>query len=79
VEQDYAKAFEYYILAAEKGDPAGLFGLGDCCYEGNGTEKDLDQAAEWYRKALEAGYEPDETDRAHLKARGEELGVYTKV
>jgi TPR repeat protein len=56
-----------------------LFGLGDCCYEGNGTEKDLDQAAEWYRKALEAGYEPDETDRAHLKARGEELGVYTKV
>jgi len=56
-----------------------LFGLGDCCYEGNGTEKDLDQAAEWYRKALEAGYEPDETDQAHLKARGEELGVYTKV
>ncbi len=30
-------------------------------------EKDLDKAAEWYRKALEAGYEPSEEDQEHLK------------
>ena len=48
--------------------PAGLFGQEDCGYEGNGTEKDLDKAAEWYRKALEAGYEPGEEEQAHLKA-----------
>ena len=31
-------------------------------------EKDPDKAAEWYRKALEAGYEPDEEDQEHLEA-----------
>lgn len=67
VEQDYAKAVEYYTLAAEQGEPAGLFGLGECYYLGQGLEKDLDKATEWYRKALEAGFEPDETDQAHLK------------
>ena len=44
-----------------------MFGLGECCYEGKGLEKDLDKAAEWYRKALEAGFEPDEEDQARLK------------
>ena len=44
-----------------------MFGLGECCYEGKGLEKDPGKAAEWYRKALEAGYEPDEEAQAHLK------------
>ena len=48
--------------------PAGLFGQEDCGYEGNGTEKDLDKAAEWYQKALEAGYEPSGEDLTCLKA-----------
>ncbi len=30
-------------------------------------EKDPDQAAEWYRKALEAGHEPNEEEQAHLR------------
>ena len=30
------------------------------------AEKDLDKAAEWYQKALDAGYEPDEEDQKHL-------------
>ena len=33
-----------------------------------GVEKDLDKAAGCIRKALEAGYEPDEDDQKHLKA-----------
>ena len=52
----------------EQGVPDAMFGLGECCYEGKGLEKDPDKAAEWYRKALDAGYEPDETDQEHLKA-----------
>ena len=67
VEQDYAKAVEYYTLAAEQGEPAGLFGLGECCYLGQGLEKYLDKVAEWYRKALEAGYKPNEEEQEHLK------------
>ena len=55
--------------AAEKqGVPDAMFGLGECCYEGKGLEKDLDKAAEWYRKALDAGYTPTEEDQAHLEA-----------
>ena len=50
------------------GNPGGIVRPGRLGYEGNGTEKDLDKAAEWYRKALEAGYEPDEEDQEHLEA-----------
>ena len=28
----------------------------------------MEIAAEWYRKSLDAGYEPDEVDQEHLKA-----------
>ena len=58
---------EYYVLAAEQGEPIGMFDIGECYYLGQGVEKDPDKAAEWYRKALEAGYEPDEEAQAHLK------------
>ena len=43
-----------------------LFAVGDCYYLGAGVEKDLEAAAEWYQKALDAGYEPDEEDQKHL-------------
>ena len=36
-------------------------------YLGNGVEKDLEKAAEIYRQALEAGYEPDEGDQIRLE------------
>ena len=59
---------EYFTLAAEQGYPPALFSVGDCYYLGLGVEKDPDKAAEYYRKALDAGYDPDEEDEAHLKA-----------
>ena len=40
--------------------------VSDCYYLGLGAEKDLDKAAEWYQKALDAGYEPDEEDQKHI-------------
>ena len=45
-----------------------MFEIGLCYDLGQGVEKDPDKAAEWYRKSLDAGYEPDEEDEAHLKA-----------
>ena len=66
--EDYGKAMEYYQPAADLGAPEAMFALGECFYEGKGTEKDLNRAAEWYRKALEAGYEPNEQEQEHLKA-----------
>ena len=35
-------------------------------------EQDLEEAAKWYQQALDAGYEPDETDLEHLIAVYEE-------
>ena len=67
VEPDYDEAFRLYQLAADQEFPVAMFAVGDCYYLGSGVEKDLEAAAEWYRKSLDAGYEPDETDRAHLK------------
>ena len=47
--------------------PEAMISLGSCYYDGTGQEKDLDKAAEWYRKALDAGYEPTEEEQAFLK------------
>ena len=52
--------------ATEKGMPDAMFTLGEYFYEGKGSEKDPDQAAEWYRKALDAGYEPDDEGHEHM-------------
>ena len=67
VEPDYDEAFRLYQLAADQEFPVAMFAVGDCYYLGSGVGKDLAAAAEWYRKSLDAGYEPDETDQAHLK------------
>ena len=56
--------------------PNAIFMIGECYYLGNGVEKDLEKAAEWYEKALDAGYKPDEEDKARLKeVLGEEYGT----
>jgi TPR repeat protein len=68
VEQDYGRAVEYFTQAAEQEVPAAMFVLGDCLRLGQGLEKNDGKAAEWYRKALEAGYDPDEEERELLKA-----------
>ena len=69
VEQDYSEAYRLFCLSAEKGHMDGLFAVGECYYLGTGVEKDLEAAAEWYQKALDAGFEPrDEEEAEHLKA-----------
>ena len=67
VARDYDKALEYFNTAAEMNHPSAFFLIGECCYEGNGVEKDVKIAKEWFRRALDAGYEPDEEDRALLE------------
>ena len=68
---------EYFTLGAESGIPGAIFGLGECYYAGKGVEKDLEKAAEYYRQALEAGYElTDPTEAAHVKeVLGEEFSA----
>ena len=74
---DYAKAVEYFTQAAESGIPEAFFGLGECYYAGKGVEKDPEKAAEYYRQALDAGYElTDPTEQEHVKeVLGEEVSA----
>jgi len=41
---------------AERGDPVAMFELGLCYEKGLGVLQDHAQAAQWYRKAADAGY-----------------------
>ncbi|MBQ5544651.1 MAG: sel1 repeat family protein [Clostridia bacterium] len=43
------------LESAESGYPEAQFIYGMCCHEGRGVEKDLAEAAGWYRRAAKAG------------------------
>ena len=60
------EAFRLYRLAADQEFPVALFAVGDCYYLGRGVEQNRETAAEWYRKALDAGYTPDAEDQKHI-------------
>ncbi|MBO4887484.1 MAG: SEL1-like repeat protein [Firmicutes bacterium] len=53
--EDYEKAFEYYLKAAELGDRIGQKYVGYMYREGIGTEKDNDKAFNWTLKSAEQG------------------------
>ena len=55
VEQDKAKAVEWYRKAAEQGEALAQYNLGCCYARGEGVVKDEAVAVKWYRKAAEQG------------------------
>ena len=66
--QDWTMAARYYRLAAKQGHAVAQYNLG-CCYEkGEGVEKDLKEAVEWFRKAAEQGVEQAEVALKRLGA-----------
>ena len=54
-EQDYEKAFEWFLKSAQDGNKFAQYSLANLYYYGNGVEKDLSQAFLWYRKSSEQG------------------------
>ena len=55
VEQDYAKAIEWYTKAADLGDADAMNNLGYMYEHGVGVEQDGAKAVEWYIKAADLG------------------------
>lgn len=53
--EQHAEAAALFLRAAEGGEPIGQFFYGICCEKGVGVEKDLSEAAGWYRKSAKAG------------------------
>ena len=56
VEQDGAKAVEWYTKAADLGDSDAMNSLGYMYETGNGVEQDGAKAVEWYTKAADSGH-----------------------
>lgn len=57
VPKDLPKAFLLCSLAAEEGDATAQYRLGKMYETGSGTDADPKLAAQWYRRATEAGYQ----------------------
>ena len=55
-EKDPATAYKWCVKGAENDDPVCLYYAGYCCENGLGTEKDMDQAVTWYRRAAQMGH-----------------------
>lgn len=55
VDQDYAKAMEYFEKAANMGNPTSMGWVGSFYQNGESVEKNIDTAIEWYEKQGEAG------------------------
>jgi hypothetical protein len=55
VDQDYGKAFHWYLKAAEQEDAIGQGKLGLMHFYGLGVREDHAEAAQWFRKAAEQG------------------------
>ena len=54
--RDAARAYAYYLRAAEQGHERAMNLAGRCCEEGWGTVRDAHAAAAWYRRSAQAGY-----------------------
>jgi hypothetical protein len=57
VPQDYAEAGRWYRKAAEEGNAAAEYGLGEMYFYGEGVQQDRAQARRLFRKAAERGDE----------------------
>jgi len=55
VSQDFAKAFEWYRLAAKQGDANALYALGVMVLDGRGTAKDQARARAYFEEAAAKG------------------------
>ena len=54
---DQGDDFAQMLQAARQGDVEAQFALGWCYYMGEGVGKNVAEAAKWYHKAAEQGYD----------------------
>ena len=56
-EEDYKKAFEWYMKSAEQGYAPSQCSLAYCYWKAQGVERNYEQAVYWYKKSAEQGDE----------------------
>lgn len=52
---DLRRAYEWWLLAAQRGDATAMCNVGTCLSEGEGATLDLDAARGWFERAVRAG------------------------
>lgn len=72
-EQDYTKAVECFLKAAEQGNISAENNLGYCYLNGAGVGKDDTKAVEWFKKSAEQGDAYGQSNLAYCYLNG--LGV----
>ena len=70
-EQDYEKAFEWFLKSAQEGNKFAQYSLANLYYYGNGVEKDLSQAFLWYQKSASQGQPYASYAAAQMYSKGE--------
>ena len=81
VQQDYEKAGEWFLKAAEHGVPQAQYKLAELYYRGNGLPKDYESAYIWYKVGASHNHELslNAVDKAMNKLSSEELSEADKV
>ena len=69
--QDYFKALEWYLKAANQGNVKAQNNLGELYNKGKGVEQDSAKAFEWYLKAAEQGDAKGQFNAGALYHKGE--------
>ncbi|MBQ8703994.1 MAG: SEL1-like repeat protein [Bacteroidales bacterium] len=64
--EDYEEAVRCLTIAAEMGDADAQFYLADCYHQGEGVEKDVDAAIDWYARAADNGRKDAWIDLGHI-------------
>lgn len=70
-EQDYEKAFQWFLKSAQEDNKFAQYSLANLCYYGTGVEKDLPQAFLWYQKSSSQGQPYASYAVAQLYDKGE--------
>lgn len=70
-EQDYEKAFEWFLKSAQEGNKFAQYSLANLYYYGNSVEKDLSQAFLWYQKSASQGQPYASYAVAQMYSKGE--------
>ncbi len=66
-------AYGYYLRAAKEGNLAACVTVGDCLYDGDGVEKNAEEALVWYNRAAAGGSEEGAARAAKLCDDAEKL------
>ena len=72
-QQDYEKAFEWFLKSAEEGNKFAQYSLGNLYYYGNGTDKNFSQAFNWYMKSADQGQPYAAYAAAQMYDKGESV------